>query len=295
MRDGATRLLAYQPPFEPSSLFGHLAATAVPGCEEVRDGAYRRTLRLPRGAGIVALRPGVGAVECRLLLDDADDEAVALERCRQLLDLDADAATASAALAEDSALAPGVAAAPGRRIPRTVDPAELAIRAVLGQQVSTAAARTHAGRLVAALGSSLADPEGGLTHLFPTAEQLADSDLSALTGPQARRDALRSLAAALASGVVRLEPGADPNDARVGLGALPGIGPWTVELVAMRALGDADAFPVSDLGVRKGAAELGLPTGGALVGHAERWRPWRAYAVQYLWATQDHPINRWPP
>ena len=154
-------------PLLPDSLFGHLAATAVPGVEEWRDGAYRRTLRLPHGHAIVALRPGPEHIGCQLTLADLRDLATAISRCRWLLDLDADPVAIGALLAADPVLAPLVAKAPGRRVPRTVDAAEFALRAVLGQQVSTAAARTHAGRLAAAHGEPVTDPAGGLTRLFP--------------------------------------------------------------------------------------------------------------------------------
>jgi AraC family transcriptional regulator of adaptative response / DNA-3-methyladenine glycosylase II len=168
--------LPFHRPLQPDSLFGHLAATAVPGIEEWRDGRYRRTLRLAHGPGIVALTPGPETIGCRLILADDRDRDEAVARCRFLLDLDTDPAEVDRVLAADPVLAPWVAKAPGRRMPRCVDGAELAIRAVLGQQVSTAAARTHAARLVAAHGTAVTDPEGGLTHLFPAAAQLADVD-----------------------------------------------------------------------------------------------------------------------
>jgi len=170
--------LPFRQPLCPDNLFGHLAATAVPGVEEWRDGAYRRTLRLPHGPGIVALRPANDRIDCRLALTDLRDLAVAINRCRRLLDLDADPAAVDAALGSDPRLAPLVTTDPGRRVPQTVDPAELAVRAVLGQQVSTAAARTHAARLVAAHGEIIDDPDGGLTHLFPDSETLAELDPS---------------------------------------------------------------------------------------------------------------------
>ena len=286
--------LPFRRPMWPDSLFGHLAATAVPGVEEWRDGAYRRTLRLPHGTGIAGLTPGPEHITCRLALTDLRDLSVAIARCRRLLDLDADPQAVDAQLAEDPVLAPLVASAPGRRVPRTVDEQELALRAVLGQQVSTAAARTHAGRLAGSLGEPVDDPVGGLTCLFPTAEAVAGLDPAGLRLPQARRRTLLGLARALADGSLDLDPGADRQRARAALLALPGIGPWTVETVAMRALGDPDAFLPTDLGVVQLAARLGLPTGAALVGHAERWRPWRAYAVQHLWAVGDHAVNRLP-
>jgi AraC family transcriptional regulator, regulatory protein of adaptative response / DNA-3-methyladenine glycosylase II len=294
-RRTTTLRLGFRPPLWPDNLFGHLAATAVPGVEEWRDGAYRRTLRLPRAAGIVALAPRPDHVECRLILDDERDLGVAVARCRWLLDLDADPVAIDERLGSDPHLAPLVAAAPGRRVPRTVDPAELAVRAVLGQQVSTAAARTHAGRLVAAYGQPIDDPEGGLTHLFPGPAALSSLDPSTLALPRSRRTTLTTLVAALASGAIDPGPGTDAGRAREQLAALPGFGPWTVEVVAMRGLGDRDAFPASDLGVIKAARGLGLPsTPAALTAASQAWRPYRAYAVQHLWATGDHAVNRLP-
>lgn len=288
--------LAFRAPLCPDNLFGHLVATAVPGVEEWRDGAYRRTLRLEHAHGIAELTPQPDHIRCRLTLADPRDLPAALRRCRHLLDLDADPAAVDGTLAADPHLAGEVARAPGRRVPRTPDAHELAIRAVLGQQVSTAAARTHAARLVVACGQPVHDPDGGLTRLFPSAAAVAAMDPAVLALPEARRRAVLGLAAALARGSVQLDERSDRRRARAELAALPGLGPWTVETVAMRALGDPDAFLPTDLGVRGAAAALGLPTTpAALLRHAERWRPWRAYATQYLWATSDHPINRLPP
>lgn len=176
-----------------------------------------------------------------------------------------------------------------------MDAAEFAVRAVLGQQVSTAAARTHAARLVTAHGVPVEDPEGGLTHLFPTPEALAGLDPEALALPRSRRTTLTTLVAALADGSLRLGEGTDWEQARAELTALPGFGPWTVEVIAMRALGDPDAFLPTDLGIRRAAERLGLTaTPAALTARAAHWRPWRAYAVQYLWTVDDHPINHLP-
>jgi AraC family transcriptional regulator, regulatory protein of adaptative response / DNA-3-methyladenine glycosylase II len=287
--------LPFRRPLHPDSLFGHLVATAVPGVEEWRDGSYRRTLRLPHGRGTVSLRPLEAHVRCELRLDDLRDLAAAVDRCRRLLDLDADPVEVDRHLGDDPALAPLVAAGPGRRIPRTVDAGELAVRTVLGQQVSTAAARTHAGRLAAAHGMAIDDPDGGLTVCFPDVATLAELDPATLALPRTRRRALLGLVTALAEGRLDLGPGADRDAARAGLSALPGIGPWTTEIVAMRGLGDPDAFVPGDLGVRLAAGQLGLPaTPGALRDHAARWRPWRSYAVQHLWAALDHDINRLP-
>jgi AraC family transcriptional regulator of adaptative response / DNA-3-methyladenine glycosylase II len=293
-RGTVTVRLPFRQPLFPDNLFGHLVATAVPGVEEWRDGAYRRTLRLPHGPGVVALVPQPDHVRCSLSLHDLRDLSVAIARCRRLLDLDADPVAVDAALAQDEALEPMVRKAPGRRVPRTVDEEELALRAVLGQQVSTKAAQTLTARLVRAHGDEIVDTARGLTHLFPTSEQLLEVDPSTLAMPQSRRDTVLRLAAALADGSVDLSPGADRGAARAQLSALKGLGPWSVETVMMRGLGDPDAFLPTDLGVATLAPLAGLPTGTALVARAERWRPWRAYAVQHLWALGTHPINDFP-
>ncbi|TWP53333.1 DNA-3-methyladenine glycosylase 2 family protein [Lentzea tibetensis] len=281
--------LPFRAPLCPDNLFGHLIATAVPGVEEWRDGAYRRTLRLPHGHGVVSLRPLPDHVACSLALSDLRDLSVAISRCRWMLDLDADPIAVDSLLSRDPVLEPLVRKAPGRRVPRTVDGAEFAVRAVLGQQVSTAAARTHAARLVQAYGTPISDPS--LTHLFP---ELSAVDPSSLAMPESRRRTMRALLDSLSSGL-DLGAGADWEAVRASLSSLPGFGPWTVEVIAMRALGDPDAFIPTDLGVRLAASSLGLPsTPAALVKRSAAWRPWRAYAVQHLWATGDHEVNRIP-
>ncbi len=288
--------LPVRAPFAFEGLFGHLAASAVPGVEEVRDGAYRRTLRLPHGNGIVSLQPHPDHVRCRLVVDDFRDLAAATARCRRLLDLDADPEAIVDALSVDEQLAALVAKAPGQRIPRTVDEHELAMRVVLGQQVSLAAARTHAGRLAQAYGHAIDDPEGGLTHVFPSVEQVSEIDPRHLAFPKSRQRSLGALVTALRDGTVSLDPGCDWNLARQQLLTLPGIGPWTAEMIAMRGLGDPDAFPATDLGVRVAAEQLGLPAAPRpLTEYSRRWRPWRSYATQHLWTALDHSVNQWPP
>ncbi len=294
--DALSLRLPVRTPFAYEGVFGHLAASAVPGVEEVRDGAYRRTLRLPSGSGVVALTPHPDHVRCRLVVDEFRDLAAAIARCRRLLDLDADPAAIVDALSPDPQLGPLVAKAPGQRIPRTVDEQELAVRVVLGQQVSIKAARTHAGRLAEAYGTPFTDAGGGLTRVFPSVDQLAGLDTAGLAMPASRRRTLTTLVAALADGDIGLSAGADWDRARHQLSALPGVGPWTTELIAMRGLGDPDAFPVTDLGVRIAAEAAGLPAGAdALSDRSARWRPWRAYVTQHLWASLDHPVNEWPP
>jgi AraC family transcriptional regulator of adaptative response / DNA-3-methyladenine glycosylase II len=294
--------LPFRAPISVDSLFGHLAATSVPGVEEVRDGVYRRTLRLPHGPGVVSLRPFPDHIASTVTLRDVRDLGAAVARCRRLLDLDADPVAVSEVLGADPALGPLVGASPGRRVPRTVDENEMAVRAVLGQQVSIAAARAHAARFAEACGDPVEDRSGGLSRTFPQPDVLA----AAVRGsgrraarpavPGSRLSALSGLVEALAGGRLDLGPGGEWTEARNVLSRIPGIGPWTVEMVAMRALGDPDAFPVGDRGLRRGAGVTGLPTGVAdLTAWAERWRPWRAYATQYLWATLDHAVNVFPP
>ncbi|PWI43042.1 AlkA N-terminal domain-containing protein [Streptomyces sp. ICBB 8177] len=288
--------LPYRQPLCPDNLFGHLVATSVPGVEEWRSGAFRRTLRLPHGHGIVELRPTPAAyIDCRMTVSDLRDLTTAINRCRWMLDLDADPDAVDEQLGADPVLEPLVRKNPGRRVPHTVDGPEFAIRAMLGQQVSTAAARTHAARLVTAHGTPVTDPGGGLTHLFPEPADLAELDPATVAFPKKRQAALNGLIGALARGDLDLSPGSDWQRTRADLAALPGIGPWTVETIAMRALADPDAFTATDLGVKLAAGALGLPTTPvALTRHSASWRPWRAYAVQHLWATGDHPINHMP-
>ncbi len=300
--------LPYREPLDWGRLLGFLGTRAVPGVEEVVGDCYWRTLRLPRGHGVVALTPAGGHLECRLRLADLRDLTAAVQRCRRLLDLDADPAAPAEHLAGDPLLAPLVRAAPGLRLPGAVDGAELAVRAVLGQQVSVVAARTAAARLTLALGEPLDgvswDPPvtptpPTLTHVFPSPAAIAAAPRDALPGAPARRLAtLQALARLLACGDLAIDPGSDRAAVRAGLLAVPGIGPWTADYCALRALADPDAFLPTDLGVRRalarlcaahpGRAPLALRDGctpRALARVAERWRPWRAYALLHLWSS----------
>ena len=289
---GAVSLrLPFRAPLDLGGLFAFLALRAVPGIEELREGAYRRTLRLAHGHGVAELSDGGGHVACVLRLADLRDLGSAVQRCRRLLDLDADPVAVAAHLAGDPLLAPLVASAPGRRVPGHVDGTELAARAVLGQQVSVAGARTLARRLVERLGDPLAIGDegagtGALTLLFPGADAIADADPAIFAMPRSRGAALVGVARAIAAGDLDLEPGADREAAVARLLALRGIGPWTASYVAMRALADPDAFLPTDLGVIHALRALGEPTGArAVTARAEAWRPWRSYAMQHLWAT----------
>jgi AraC family transcriptional regulator, regulatory protein of adaptative response / DNA-3-methyladenine glycosylase II len=233
-----------------------LAPRAVPGLEEVVDGVYRRVVRTAAGPRVI----------------DLGDPAA-----RPILGSEAATAAADLHLGRDPLLGPLVAARPGLRVPGSVDGGELAIRAVLGQQISLAAARALAGRLVAAAGEPLPDPAGTLTHAWP--EPVAVTEVAgSLPMPRARQRAVAAVAGALADGL-RLEPGADPAATRAALLELPGIGPWTAEYVAMRALSDPDAWLPTDVGVRHGLARLGVGPEAA-----DAWRPYRAHAVVHLWA-----------
>ncbi|HEX9259488.1 MAG TPA: AlkA N-terminal domain-containing protein [Acidimicrobiales bacterium] len=282
---GAVRVrLAYREPLAIDDLLKFLGARAVPGVESLDGTTYRRTLRLPRGAATVELSPAAGFVSCVLHLDHLRDLGVAVQRCRRLLDLDADPIAVNTLLSRDQLLRATTRARAGLRVPGAVDPHELAFRAVLGQQVSVAGARTLAGRVVASLGESL-PAHGGTDRLFPSADAIAASALDDIGIPRSRRDAMRRLAVALATGEIVLDAGADRGAARAALEALPGLGPWTAAYITMRALGDPDVFLPTDLGVRRALEGLGAdgsPRSAAAT--AEAWRPWRSYAVMHLWA-----------
>ncbi|PDP87478.1 AraC family transcriptional regulator [Glycomyces fuscus] len=299
-----TLRLPYREPIDLARMLEFLGARAVPGVEEYRDGVYRRTLMLAHGPAVVELSEGSGAggsrrtgatgggghVLCLLRLTEARDLTSAVRRCRRLLDLDADPRAVAEALGGDPLLGPMVAAHPGLRSPGHVDPAELAVRAVLGQQVSVRAARTLAGRLVERFGAPLAPglevPGGGLTHVFPSPDVLAAADPAGFSIPLARGRALAGLSGAIASGWIDLGPGCDRDEVERRLVELRGIGPWTAGYVRMRGLGDPDVFLHGDLGVRM-ALEAGgrRATPAAAAREARAWSPWRSYANHVLWAS----------
>jgi AraC family transcriptional regulator of adaptative response / DNA-3-methyladenine glycosylase II len=233
------------------------------------------------------LLPQDGHVQARYRLDDLRDLSAAVQRCRALLDLDSDPCAVVESLGCDDLLGPAVKAAPGRRVPGHVDGHELAIRAVLGQQISLASAATLASRLVAAYGRPLAHPVGHVTHLFPSVTDLVEADPQRLAMPGTRRQAVLTLVRALANEEVTVDAGADRDETLRRLLALPGIGPWTVNYIAMRGLRDPDAFLPTDLGVRHALERLGHD--GRPAEMAERWRPYRAYATVHLWAQLSGP------
>jgi len=282
--------LAYRGPYAATELFDYLGRRAIPGIEELvgEPGArtYRRTLRLPVGTAIAEVdeKPGHGDwLECRLHLGELRDLTAGIQRMRRLFDLDADPYAVTERLGADAVLGALVRRRPGLRSPGAADPEELAVRAVLGQQVSVAAGRKLGAALVAAYGLPLPTPSGGLTHLFPRAADLAENPLEALGMPESRRATLRTLGAALADGALQLDPGADRDQAERELLALRGIGPWTAGYVRMRALSDPDVLLHGDVAIK--AAMLRT---GAVAGDAHAWRPWRSYAMHYLWSSA-HP------
>ncbi|MGZ4243371.1 MAG: DNA-3-methyladenine glycosylase family protein [Solirubrobacteraceae bacterium] len=283
--DPIAEQLPVRTPFDGDGLIAFLTARAVPGMEEAIPGGYRRSLALSHGPGVVDVIPGADRVQAILHLEDERDRPAAVAACRRLLDLDRDPAPIAAHLGADPLLGPLVRAVPGRRVPGHPDGGELAARAVLGQQVSVRAATRLAARLVADIGVALRRPVGSVTHLFPSATAIAALDPAELPMPRARGRTLVQIAGELAAGRLVLDEGADAEATRAQLLGLPGIGPWTAGYIAMRALHDPDAFTPGDAGVRHGLLRLGRGAGPAeLARLSEPWRPYRAYAVQHLWA-----------
>lgn len=292
--------LTYQRPLHIPSLLGHLAATMVPGVEQWVDGGLLRTLVLPEGPALMHIFASDPIRVHIWLPSDADIDGV---QCliRQWLDLDADPDAIESALTQDHELAPMLAATPGVRLPGGPDPVEMAFRVVLGQQISTKAASTLGSRFVDLAGQSLprelvAMVPGAPTKHFPSAAALSRIKSEQYPGmPGARRETMHRLADALVEGEVVLDRSRPTALMRDELSALKGIGPWTVEMIALRALGDADAFPHTDLGVLVGARKAGLPgSPRELLAHSHRWSPVRSYVTQLLWASTAHEAARLP-
>jgi AraC family transcriptional regulator of adaptative response / DNA-3-methyladenine glycosylase II len=302
-----TLRLPYRPPLQAAALWSFLGTRTVPGLDAISGDTYHRALRLPHGTAQVGLAPADGYVTARLRLGDVRDLMPAVARCRRLLDLDADPVAVDARLSRDPALAPPVAKEPGVRVPRAVDGFEIAVRGVVGQQISVAGARTVLGRLCALAGypgasghpgasgdpgasgnpANLGDDPAADVRLgpFPAPEEIVALPDEAFPMPARRRETIRALATAVATGALDLDPGADRTEAAARLRAIPGIGDWTADYIALRALGEPDVFLPTDLGARRGAAALGLPEApDALAAHAARqWAPWRSYALIRLW------------
>jgi len=283
---GLSVRLVYQPPLDWTTMVGYLAARATPGVESVDDRSYRRTIDWDGTAGVLELRPDRRASHLILTVHLPEFAGLihVVEQARRVFDLGADVVTIGRALRRDPMLAPLVRARPGLRVPGGWDPFEIAVRAVLGQQVSVAAATNLAGKVAAAFGTSIASGDGALTRLFPSPELLADADLASVGMPAVRADAVRGLAAAVASGDLALDGARGLDALVVDLVRLRGIGPWTAQYIAMRACGEPDALPAGDLGLRRAAGGGEPLSTDALEQRAEAWRPWRAYAAMHLWA-----------
>ncbi|MEU4365675.1 AlkA N-terminal domain-containing protein [Promicromonospora sp. NPDC023987] len=315
--------LPVREPFDAHGVVEFLAVRAVEGVESADLGTgspdgpaplrYARTVALPHGPGAFEVRvprPGCGRVDLDLELADLADAPVAVARVRRLLDLDADPLAVDSALAADPVLAPSVAAVPGIRVPGAIDPAELLVRAIVGQQISVAAARTHLSRLAKGVGTPYVSAFAGLTRLFPTPAQVADPPGPG-DGPPLGQDAARGASGAeaylrlpartlatvlgasrdLADGTLALSVGDDPDDLRRRLVSRPGIGPWTAGYVSLRVLGDPDVLMDGDVALLAGARHLGLVSADTPRPHqfkelARRgavWAPWRSYAAMHLW------------
>jgi AraC family transcriptional regulator, regulatory protein of adaptative response / DNA-3-methyladenine glycosylase II len=274
--------LPYRPPLAWGELLAFVAARAVPGVEQVDGALYRRAVRVSHSTAVVELEHASPVVLLRLRGVPVGALATVVERARRVADLDADPGQIEAVLARDPALRDLVERRPGLRVPGAWDGFELATRAVLGQQVSVRGGATLAGRLVARFGEPLQVPVGTVTHAFPKPERLVEADVQAIGMPRARADTIRLLAGAVAGGSLALVPSAPFEERRATLLGVAGIGPWTAEYVAMRALRDPDAFPAGDLGLRRA---------GATAERAERWRPWRAYAAVHLWTAGSEQLE----
>lgn len=282
--------LAYRPPYDWDAMLAFLAARAIPGVEAVTAGRYARSIAFGEAVGIVTVVPAHGA-RARVTVRFPQLRALPtiLARVRRVFDLAADPVAIGAHLARDPALAPLVAARPGLRVPGAWDGFELAVRAVLGQQITVTAATGLAGKMVRAHGVALPAAVGGtegLTHIFPTPAQLASVDLVGFGMTGARAAAVRSLAAAVAADPLIFGPRRSLDEAVATLRSLTGIGEWTAQYIAMRELREPDAFPASDIGLLRAmtGADGHRPSPGALLARAEPWRPWRAYAALHLWA-----------
>jgi AraC family transcriptional regulator of adaptative response / DNA-3-methyladenine glycosylase II len=276
-----TLRLAVRQPFHVDGLLDFLGGRLIAGVERIEGHTYARVLRLPHGLGAVQLTLHDDHVACELELADLRDTAVAVQRCRRLLDLDADPMAIDEVLSADPLLAPLVAAAPGLRLPSQVDGFEVAVRAIVGQQVSVAGARTILGRFAQTYGTPVTfdlAASHGLTHAFATPEALAEADDTGLSMPRSRARALIGVAQAVADGKIELDPGADRDAVRADLVALPGIGPWTADYISMRALAHPDVMLETDLIIRRMLERHGVEPE-----RTERWKPWRSYAAMHLW------------
>ncbi len=286
----ATLLLRYRPPYDWPAMLDFLRARAIKGVECVENGIYRRAIALHGEHGTIEVEPAEGnALKVRLRFARLSDYPNIIARLRRVFDLAADPDAVTLDLAKDSILAALVAARPGLRLPGAWDGFELAVRAILGQQVSVASAATMAGRLTAEFGEKLRCADPVLTHVFPEPAALAEADLARLGMTRRRAESLSKLAASVAGDPHIFSTGRSLDEALAQLRALPGVGEWTAQYIALRLLREPDAFPASDIGLlRAMATSDGVrPTPRQLLARAENWRPWRAYAAQYLWTADS--------
>jgi AraC family transcriptional regulator of adaptative response / DNA-3-methyladenine glycosylase II len=287
---GVTVKLPYRAPYDWDAIIGFLTARAIPGVEAVSPRRYARTLSVDGAAGVVVVTPGDGdflVAEIRFPKLQALPAVIA--RIRRVFDLTADPQLIGDHLSQDAILAPLVAARPGLRAPGAWDGFEMAVRAILGQQITVTAARNLAAKLVATYGEPIDDAAAaglGLTCVFPTPQRLVGQDIAALGMPQARGRALEALARTVAADPAIFTPRADLESAIAALSALPGVGEWTAQYIALRELREPDAFPHADIGLLRAMAspEGVRPTAEQLLARSQHWRPWRAYAAQHLWA-----------
>ena len=282
---GVHRLTLQAPaPLDSQALISFLAARAVPGVEHAEAGRYVRTLRLPGGHGIADATAAGAGLDVELRLEDPLDLPAAVQRLRRLFDLDVEPLTVDGWLGADPVLAPLVRADPGRRVPGSADRFETTVRAIVGQQISVSGARTVASRIAQAVGERLRLVDEHVSVVFPAPGAVAAAPAEVFAMPSRRRESVIALASAVHEGDLRLDGVVDRDEFRQRVQAIPGIGPWTANYVCMRALGDPDVFLPTDLGARRGLAALGLD-----VAHAERWRPWRSYAMHHLWGIAARP------
>ena len=282
-------LLRYQPPYDWPAMLDFLKRRAIAGVEHVTGDVYARAILLDGVQGTISVRPAAAhanALSARIRIAKLSTLPSIIARLRRVFDLAADPLAISAHLATDPVLAPLVEKRPGLRVPGAWDGFELAIRAVLGQQITVAAAARLAARLVATYGQPLSTPERGLTHFFPRPEVLAKADLTTLGMPKSRAATLSAVAAAVRKNPDILGANCELAEAVRRLCAIPGVGEWTAQYIALRQLRESDAFPASDLGLMRALADARgkRPSAGEVLARAERWRPWRAYAAQHLWA-----------
>jgi len=288
--DALVLKLPFKPPFDWSRMAAFFATRAVPGLEAVNAETYRRTVRVGERAGVIAVRPVPGAhhLELRVTGPVTPELPAIVERVNRIFDLGCDPLDIAEHLGRDPVLARTTPIRSGPRVPGAWDPFEMAVRGLLGQQVSVKGAVTLTGRLVERFGEPLPEANGGLTRLFPTPETLARKDVASIGIPRSRAATIRAFAKAVVDGRVTLDRYKDLEETVAELTAVPGIGPWTAHYIAMRGLAHPDAFPASDLGLLKAAERWGAPAKPkALEAIAEAWRPWRAYAVIALWMSMS--------